>query len=499
MPDKIVDVPGVGVVSFPDNMSDEQISGQIRQHYYERLWQPSGAEGLGQLAQPFTMSWPDRLKVVANMTGVPGLLSAPRAIWDWIKAGGHNAEPSGGGIAEEPISQMVSNASAALAPAAGSAIATELPGLLREEGALQTMRPRIFARDVGPTEGNLVQPTIFGRATPPVWTGTVGPVPDLPPRAVTGIRTDLPSGRSVPSLYDRARASEAPSEPTATAAAADTQVLEDIAQSLAGKSFKRMTAEEQAGVRQIATRLNQPPAAAAPPAGPSGRVDIGQPVAPGPSLTDQVDQFLASRRPPAVAATPQVTPPAAPAPAIPENATPAQLAKFPAVDVAQWLRARSRGAAAAPTPTPAPAAAAAPAPTVPVPVEPQIVPGESVMLAGEEPAVAKNPKAAELAGKLADLMKGNGTAPAAEAEPAAKPTAAEVTGANRTAKAGRFVDALQKAGIDWKGASKIEKGYISQSQIEAGAQPRWGNIAEFLGEREPSMQTIGEIVRGLKK
>ena len=77
--------------------------------------------------------------------------------------------------------------------------------------------------------------------------------------------------------------------------------------------------------------------------------------------------------------------------------------------------------------------------------------------------------------------------------------AAEITGANRTAKASRFVEALQKTGISAEAAKEIEAGRLGPTAIQGGATPRWGNIADFLGENEPSPTTIKEIMRQLKK
>ena len=77
--------------------------------------------------------------------------------------------------------------------------------------------------------------------------------------------------------------------------------------------------------------------------------------------------------------------------------------------------------------------------------------------------------------------------------------AAEITGANRVAKAARFVEALQKSGISAEAAKAIEAGRLGPTAIQGGAVPRWGNIADFLGENEPSDLTVKEIVKQLKK
>ena len=64
----------------------------------------------------------------------------------------------------------------------------------------------------------------------------------------------------------------------------------------------------------------------------------------------------------------------------------------------------------------------------------------------------------------------------------------------------RFRDALMKEGITADDVAKIEPGYVSSKQItELRMRPRWGNIAEHLGEKEPSAQTIAEIVRQMRE
>jgi hypothetical protein len=72
---------------------------------------------------------------------------------------------------------------------------------------------------------------------------------------------------------------------------------------------------------------------------------------------------------------------------------------------------------------------------------------------------------------------------------------------NREAKAQRFVDALKTAGITKGQVASMEQGYMSPTQIQAGATPRWGNLAEFLGEEAPSDLTVGQIMKmmGRKK
>lgn len=71
--------------------------------------------------------------------------------------------------------------------------------------------------------------------------------------------------------------------------------------------------------------------------------------------------------------------------------------------------------------------------------------------------------------------------------------AMEIQNANRLAKAQRFAQALHAQGIDPKDIMGIPAGRFSDSQISAGAMPGWGNIADLLGEKMPSADTIHAI------
>ena len=50
----------------------------------------------------------------------------------------------------------------------------------------------------------------------------------------------------------------------------------------------------------------------------------------------------------------------------------------------------------------------------------------------------------------------------------------------------RFRDALMKEGITADDVAKIEPGYVSTQTLQnCACGPRWGNIAEHLGEKSP--------------
>lgn len=76
--------------------------------------------------------------------------------------------------------------------------------------------------------------------------------------------------------------------------------------------------------------------------------------------------------------------------------------------------------------------------------------------------------------------------------------AAEIKGANTTAKAKRFAGAMSEKGVTAEIAEKMQAGRVSDAQIGKGAPPRWGNLADFLGETEPN-SSVPEIIAELRK
>ncbi len=422
------------------------------------------------------MDWTDRLNFLKSIAGslnpLAAIANAPAEIMDWVKHGNQRRTPSG---QEEPVTQAIGAMGMALLPAAGEALKTELPGLLREERSA-VKGPNIFRGDVGPEGGNLVQRTITGRATPPLWQGPPTPQtatgPLLP--KVEPIASELPSGRRAPTAAERAARASEPAGPPPPPSGPSPEMLDGIAKSVAGKPFARMTPEEQASVRSLASRLNEPTQSTPPAPNPNFRVETGPPPPTGKSIGQMLDEELAARR----AAAQQPEPPAAP-PALPE-----------------------------------------PPVIPPQAAEPPIVPGKTVAYTGEQPAAMRTPESAAAATALAEELQKPSLAQveARMAQKAAAPTesptsqftaagelkspelrAAEITGQNRIAKAQRFADALRESGIDPMGVRKIEKGYASPEQIQQGVTPRWGNIAEHLGEKEPSLDTVGEIIRQMGK
>jgi hypothetical protein len=70
---------------------------------------------------------------------------------------------------------------------------------------------------------------------------------------------------------------------------------------------------------------------------------------------------------------------------------------------------------------------------------------------------------------------------------------------NRAAKVQRFADKLGEIGVGPDDIGKIPQGWMSDTQIRAGAIPGWGNIADYLGEGVPSELSIADIKNVLRK
>lgn len=77
--------------------------------------------------------------------------------------------------------------------------------------------------------------------------------------------------------------------------------------------------------------------------------------------------------------------------------------------------------------------------------------------------------------------------------------AMEIENANRIAKAQRFARALHDQGIEPEDIRQIPIGRFSDAQIAAGQSPGWGNIADLMGEKTPSADTIRVIGQEMKK
>jgi hypothetical protein len=155
----------------------------------------------------------------------------------------------------------------------------------------------------------------------------------------------------------------------------------------------------------------------------------------------------------------------------------------------------------------APAAPAAPAsPRAPATPDLQLKPGE-VVYTGDQPAVLRYPRAAQYASELAaELQKSPLEEAAAPGQAArqefidtAKAGGETKYAANSKAMATRFVDAFRQRGVSSDQVDNMTEGYVSGKQIEAGMTPRWGNVAEHLGEKVPSARTIKEIQRQMRE
>lgn len=75
---------------------------------------------------------------------------------------------------------------------------------------------------------------------------------------------------------------------------------------------------------------------------------------------------------------------------------------------------------------------------------------------------------------------------------------AEKTAQNTTAKAQRFAERMHERGVTSQDAAEMQAGRVSEAQIGQGVPPRWGNLADFLGENEPKT-SVPEIIAELRR
>lgn len=75
---------------------------------------------------------------------------------------------------------------------------------------------------------------------------------------------------------------------------------------------------------------------------------------------------------------------------------------------------------------------------------------------------------------------------------------AEKTAQNTTAKAKRFAEQMAAKGVTAEMAEQMRAGRVSDAQIGQGAPPRWGNLADFIGETEPK-SSVPEIIAELRR
>jgi hypothetical protein len=303
----------------------------------------------------------------------------------------------------------------------------------------------------------------------------------------------------------------------AASEAAETEAaqLDDIARGMGAKGgFKALDLKGQNTVRDLAAKIaespsgSRPPVQAGTPAPQAPQASAPPPEAPSVQQATPTPQPQPGRpintfvpggpvRPPvapapvAVAPTVQAAPSvAAPVAEIPANATPAELGKFPAPQVAEWLKGRNMPA------------------TRPLPVA-------RVATAGTElvPKPASAPPPASIAQQLADEMTKSGTATpemladsgirdllrdapggmgkaiakanyAGNQEPA---VAAQVYEAGaRADKAHKLADALYKGGIPYEDALRMDPDH-------------WQMLSKALGVNTPSKQSIGETLFRLQR
>ncbi len=403
------------------------------------------------------LSFTDQLKLAGNLFASPitGLLNAPAEVWNWIKRGGHNP-PSGGFMGEEPSQQMVGNAAAALAPTAVEGVKAAAPYIIPATKGAIVGGAKAAVEPV--TYGHLRLPVpapIAGAAAGGYAAGQIG----LPRSVGAAIGAAAPVVRGAikgakTAIADRGAAVTEADASAPTTAVTSMETLDGIAQSLAGKKFSRLTPEEQAGIRQIAAKLDQPTSSTeAPKPAQVVRIDTGKPVTPAKTLEQEVAEEAARR-------------------------APEPLPEPPAIRTGKPVGVLEPGG-------------------VNTPLRPPV----------------NKPSPETIAQKLADEMKASGTAAPEQVQPQTIAEAKEgfepkqqangtvnhpKHAANRIDMAQRFARALRDAGISPERVAKLSRGYVSDKQLAAGMETRWGNIAELLGEKEPSMDTIAEIIQQMR-
>lgn len=128
MADKVVDVPGLGVVSFPDSMDDESISKAIQSTLHAEPEPPAGLTKTAAGREAYRSQYPQHraanlaeatqgldpgnpLLNTAKFLGAPatGLMSVPGQIADFVKRGFHNDPYTMPGVeGDNPVAQAYS-------------------------------------------------------------------------------------------------------------------------------------------------------------------------------------------------------------------------------------------------------------------------------------------------------------------------------------------------------------------------------------------------------
>jgi hypothetical protein len=312
------------------------------------------------------------------------------------------------------------------------------------------------------------------------------------------------------------------------------QLLDDIAQGQAGKKFASLDAQGQAAVRALAAKI--------------GGQQAAPDAAPGPYVPRPPSYYGVEPTPPAAATPPQAAPSQAPpaGQSFPRLRSPAEYqaagrplpppttariqpfgdipeTRAPDLDVPAWAAPPegvlpSPAASAPPLRPPVPGAtigrpsaiatrpqpeAAAPAGGVP-PSEIEASDLEGLLKQSLENASAKKRTLAQT--EAAMVQKQSGAPPDTPRPYIEEHAGPKMTGRgfdmeniNRAAKVQRFADKLGDIGVGPDDIGKIPQGWMSDTQIRAGAIPGWGNIADYLGEGVPSELSIADIKNVLKK
>ena len=301
---------------------------------------------------------------------------------------------------------------------------------------------------------------------------------------------------------------EAEAAPGAEAGAPteDMQLLDDIAQGQAGKKFASLDAQGQAAVRALAAKI--------------GGQQAAPDAAPGPYVPRPPSYYGVEPTPPAAATPPQAAPTSAPtsAPMVPQpgaavgrpsTVRPIPETQAPALTISEppgnVLPAPGKPAGPVRPPIagqPQPEATA-PAGGVP-PTEIEASDLEGLLKQSLENASAKKRTLAQT--EAAMVQKQPGEPPATPRPYIEEHAGPKMTGRgfdmeniNRAAKVQRFADKLREIGVGPDDIGKIPQGWMSDTQIRAGAIPGWGNIADYLGEGVPSELSIADIKNVLKK
>ena len=311
----------------------------------------------------------------------------------------------------------------------------------------------------------------------------------------------------------------------ARASAAEVENLDKISMQTVGKPFAEATELQQNAFRAALEHESSGPAPKATTIEPSGQAATPytpQPAGPRMMPEDRLEQELAARRPaPTTVPTGpgvQAGPPPAP-PQTTQITTEPVTGTLPPPGVSAGpLRPPGFTASpVAPAPAPTGGATLPPAPPpVETPTQGPIAPtasqappeGDFEALLRQSVENAKAAKTRSLAQTEAAMVQKQPLTPPASPRPYVEEGTStpkmvgrgfDIENINRANKVDRFAKALSDIGLGPSDVKRIPEGWMSDTQIRAGAVPGWGNIADFLGEKPPSDLTVGDIMQALKK